>query len=103
MKIEIDTDKVIEKAISNLVEGDILKEVVEDSRIEDIVDDVFSKDEIKDKISDKVCQIVETYLDSEDGKEYVMDALRSQIDNSDVLGDDKMIEVMAEFIKKKLE
>lgn len=103
MKIEIDTDKVIEKAISNLVEGDILKEVVDDSRIGDIVDDVFSKDEIKDKISDKVCKIIDEYLDSEDGKEYILDALRNQIDNSDVLSDDKITELLAEFVKKKLE
>lgn len=103
MKIEIDTEKVIEKAISNLVEGDILKEVVEDSRIEDIVDEVFSKDDIKDKINEKVCKIIETYFDSDDGQEYVLDALRSQIDNSDVLGDDKIIELVTEFVKKKLE
>ena len=103
MQIEIDTNKVVENAISRLVEEDVLKNVVEDSRIEDIVDDIFSREEMKKQIGDKVAEIVNTYFSSDEGREYVIDAAKSEIDNSDILTGDKITELVAEFLKKKLE
>jgi hypothetical protein len=103
MKIEIDTNKVVENAISKLVEEDILKSVVEDPRIEDIIDNIFSREEVKKQIEDKVAVIVDTYFSSDEGKEYVIDAIKGEIDNSDLLSDDKIVESVAEFLKKKLE
>lgn len=103
MRFEIDTDKVVGSAISKLVEDDILKNVIEDSRIEDIVDEIFSKEETKKRIADKVVKIVEEYFCSDEGKEYILDAVRSEIDNSDLLTDDKITELVAEFLKRKLE
>ena len=103
MKIEIDTNKVIENAISKLVEEDISKSIVEDSRIEDIVDDIFSRGDVEKQIADKVAVIVDTYFSSDEGKEYVIDAIKGVIDNSDLLSDDKIVESVAEFLKKKLE
>lgn len=103
MKIEIDTNKVIENAISKLVEEDISRNVMEDSRIEDIVDDIFSREDVKKQIGDKVAVIVDTYFSSDEGKEYVIDAIKGEIDNSDLLSDDKIMESVAEFLKKKLE
>lgn len=103
MQIEIDTNKVVENAISRLIEEDVLKNVVEDSRIEDIVDDIFSREEIKKQIGDKVVEIINTYFSSDEGREYVIDAVKSEIDNSDLLTDDKITELVTEFLKKKLE
>lgn len=103
MQIEIDTNKVVENAISRLVGDDVLKNVVEDSRIEDIVDDIFSREEMKKQIGDKVTEIVNTYFSSDEGREYVIDAVKSEIDNSDLLTGDKITELVAEFLKKKLE
>lgn len=103
MQIEIDTNKVVENAISRLIEEDVLKNVVEDSRIEDIVDDIFSREEMKKQIGDKVVEIINTYFSSDEGREYVIDAVKSEIDNSDLLTDDKITELVIEFLKKKLE
>lgn len=103
MQIEIDTNKVVENAISRLIEEDVLKNVVEDSRIEDIVDDIFSREEMKKQIGDKVVEIINTYFSSDEGREYVIDAVKSEIDNSDLLTDDKITELVTEFLKKKLE
>lgn len=103
MQIEIDTNKVVENAISRLIEEDVLKNVVEDSRIEDIVDDIFSREEIKKQIGDKVVEIINTYFSSDEGREYVIDAVKSEIDNSDLLTGDKITELVTEFLKKKLE
>lgn len=103
MKIEIDTNKIIENAVSRLAEEDILKTVIEDSRMEDMVDDIFSKEEVKKQIGDKVAVIVDTYFSSDEGKEYVIGSIKSEIDNSDILADDKIVELVAEFLKKKLE
>lgn len=103
MKFEIDTDKVVEKAIGNLVEGDILKNVIEDSRIEDIVDDIFSQNDTRCRITDKVNEIIDAYFNSDEGKDYIINEIKSELDNSDLLTDDKITELVAEFLKKKLE
>jgi hypothetical protein len=103
MKFEIDSDKVVEKAIGRVVEENILKEIVEDTRIEEIIEDVFENKDIKAKISNKIYEIVEEYLSSKEGKEYIIDALTREIDDTELLGEDQVKETIAGFIKDKLE
>ena len=103
MKIEIDTNKIVENAVSRLTEDDILKTIVEDSRMEDMIDEIFSKEDIKKRIEDNVATIVDAYFSSDEGKVYVIDSIKNEIDNSDLLTDDTIVKLMADFLKKKLE
>ena len=96
MRIEIDTEEIIEKInVKKLIEDDILS----DSRFEEIVDDIFENGEMKDIISKKICDIIEEYMDTDKFKIYVVEKFIQDIDYSDLLEDDRILDAVRDFLK----
>ena len=103
MKIEIDVNKIVEEIdVKKLVEENIASDILESSSLEDIVDDMLENEEVKNLISRKVFDIISVYISSDEFKEYIIEKFKDAIIESDILTDDKIIELVADFLKKSL-
>jgi len=104
MKIEIDIKEIVQKIdIHKLIEEKIISDVSDAIDIENIVNEALDDEEVKNHLNKKVINIIGNYMDSEEGKNRIMEAFNNAITDSDVLNDDKVIELVAEFLKKKLD
>ena len=103
MKIEIDIKDVVQKIdVNKLIEEKIISDVSQVIDIENIVDETLDDEEVKNHLKKKVINIINSYLDSEEGKTRIIDAFNDVVTSSDILIDDKIIELVAEFLKQKL-
>ncbi len=103
MKIEIDIRDIVQKIdVNKLIEEKIISDVSEAIDVENIVDETLDDEEVKNHLNKKVINIINDYIDSEEGKTSIIDAFNNVITSSDMLTDDKIIELVAEFLKKKL-
>ena len=103
MKIEIDIKDVVQKIdVNKLIEEKIISDVSDAVDIENIVDETLDDEEVKNHLKKKVINIINNYIDSEEGKTRIIDAFNDVVTSSDILVDDKIIELVAEFLKKKL-
>lgn len=103
MRIEIDVDRIVKKIdVVKIIEEKIMSDILDNSKLECVVDDIFESDEMKNFINIKVVRIVEEYLSSEKGKKFIIEKFECAITDSDVLIDDKIIELVADFLKKSL-
>ncbi len=103
MKIEIDVKEIVQKIdINKLVEEKIVSDVSEAIDVENIVDEILDDKEVKHQLNKKVINIIGNYVDSEEGKSRITDVFIDAITNADILNDDKIIELVAEFLKRKL-
>jgi peptide subunit release factor 1 (eRF1) len=103
MKIEIDIKEIVQKIdINKLVEEKIVSDISEAIDINNIVDEMLDDEEVKNRLNKKVINIIDNYVDSEEGKNRIIDAFNDAISNADILNDDKIIELVAEFLKRKL-
>ncbi len=103
MKTEIDIKEIVQKIdIDKLVEEKIMSDVSNAIDVENIVDDVLDDEEVKNHLNKKIIKIINDYIDSEDGKGRIIDAFNDVISNSDIMNDDRIIESIAEFLKRKL-
>lgn len=103
MKIEIDIREIVQKIdVNKLIEEKIISDVSEAIDVENIVDETLDDEEVKNHLNKKVINIINDYIDSEEGKTSIIDAFNNVVTSSDMLTDDKIIELVAEFLKKKL-
>lgn len=103
MRIDVDLNKIIENIdVKKIVEEKIMSDILDNSKLEDIVDQSLENEDLKASIDKKVLQIITDYLSSGEGKEYIIDKFKDAITDSDILNDDKIIEIFAEFLKKSL-
>ncbi len=103
MKIEIDIKEIVQKIdINKLIEEKIMSDVSDSIDVDNIVDETLNDEEVKNHVNKKVINIINNYIDSEEGKNRIIDAFNDAITSSDILNDDKVIELVAEFLKKKL-
>lgn len=103
MKIEIDTDKIVKEIdIKKLVEKGITSEIEVSPKIDDIVDNILEKEEMKNFIEKRTIEIIEEYLSSDEGKESIIEQLESSIDEYNIMSDDRVVELIIEFLKKNL-
>lgn len=103
MKIEIDTDKIVrDMDIKKLVEKGITSEIEVSPKIDDIVDEILEKEEMKNFIGKRTIEIIEEYLSSDEGKESIIEKFESGIDEYNILTDDKVVDLLTEFLKKSL-
>ena len=103
MKIEIDIKEIVQKIdINKLIEEKIISDVSEAIDVGNIVDEVLDDEDVKNHLNKKIINIIDNYIDSEEGKSRIIDAFNDAITSSDILNDDKVIELVAEFLKKKL-
>ena len=103
MKIEIDVKEIVQKIdINKLIEEKIMSDISDTIDIENIVNEALDDEEVKNRLNKKVINIIDDYMDSEEGKDRIIEEFNSTISNADILNDDKIIELVAEFLKKKL-
>ena len=99
MKIEINTEEIIEKIdIRQLIADGILS----DSRFEDIADDILENKEMKDIIYEKIHNIIEEYISTDKFKEYIIEKFSQDFDDSDLLDDDSIIDMVKDLLKSRL-
>ena len=103
MKIEIDINRIVEEIdVNKLVEDTIKQTVTETVDFENVIDNLLDNKEVKELINKKVIGIIHEYMSSEEGKKYIIDAFNDKITNSDILTDDIVVELVAQFLKKSL-
>jgi len=103
MKIEIDIKEIVQKIdINKLIEEKIISDISDAIDIDNIVDEALDDEEVKNHLNKKVTNIINNYMESEEGKNRIMEAFNNAITDSDILNDDKVIELVAEFLKRKL-
>lgn len=103
MKIEIDINKIVEELnVKKLVEEEIMSNILESSEFEDIVEETLDNGEARGIISKKIIDIISGYLSSDEGKKCIIEKFEDAIVNSDVLTDETIVDLLAEFLKKSL-
>lgn len=103
MKIEIDTNKIVEKIdVNKLVEDTIISNIIKSVNFDDIVENLFKDEETRECIDGKVLEIIDEYMNSEEGKAYIIAEFKDELSNSDILTDDSIVDVMAQFLRKSL-
>lgn len=103
MKIEIDVKEIVQKIdINKLIEEKIMSDISDTIDIENIVNEALDDEEVKNHLNKKVINIIDNYIDSEEGKDRIIEEFNSAISDADILDDDKIIELVAEFLKRKL-
>lgn len=103
MEIDIDIDKIVgEMNIKELIEKRVESEIVDSSKLEDAVNGILEDEDMKHIIHKKIFNIIEEYLSSNEGKNNIIKKFEQAIDDYDILTDDRIIELLAEFFKKAL-
>lgn len=102
--MHVDMDGIVKKMdIGKLIEQNIMSSIAEQIDIEDVVGDALEDEKLKDLVEKRVTDIVSIYLSSDDGKQYVIEQFKETMSNSDMLVDDRVVDIVVEFLKKKLE
>ncbi len=103
MKLEIDIDEIVEKMdVKKLVEEDIMSTILDYTKFEDVIDEMLENEETKKILNVKIMGILEEYLSSEEGKRYIIEKFGEHVYDSDLLTDDKVTELLVEFLKRSL-
>lgn len=103
MKIEININEIVQKIdVNKLIEEKIMSDVSDAVDIENIVSEALDNEEVKSSVNKIVANIINNYMGSEEGKNHIIDAFNDAITTADILNDERVIEIMAEFIKRKL-
>lgn len=101
--MHVDMDGIVKKMdIGKLIEQNIMSSIAEQIDIEDVVGDALEDEKLKDLVEKRVTDIVSIYLSSDDGKQYVIEQFKETMSNSDMLVDDRVVDIVVEFLKKKL-
>jgi hypothetical protein len=103
MKIEIDIKELVQKIDMNkLIEEKIISDISNTIDIENMVDDALGDKEIRDQLNKKIIGVIENYIDSEEGKNRVIEEFNDAVNNLDLLDNDSILDIIAEFLKRKL-
>jgi len=103
MKIEIDIKELVHKIdVNKLIEEKIISDISGNIDIQNIVDEALGDKDVKSHLNKKVADIIDNYIDSEEGKSKIIDAFNDALNDSDTLNNDKIIDLIAEFLKRKL-
>lgn len=103
MKIEIDVKEIVQKIdVNKLIEEKITSDISDTIDIQNVVDDALKDKDVRSHLNKKVADIIDSYIDSEEGKSRIIDAFSDVLNDSDTLNHDKIIELIAEFLKRKL-
>lgn len=103
MKIDIDINKIVESIdVKQLVEDVIKSDIVDNIDFDKIIDDMLEDEEVKNHINKKIMNIIDEYISSDEGKKNITGVFNDVLANSDILTDDKIIDIVAEFLREKL-
>ena len=104
MNININTDSIIRNLdIEKLVLEAITAKILEYMDNEDMVGRALEDEKLMEFVNKRVKDIIDTFLSTEDGKNCVIQLFKERVVEEDVLIDDQITEIVAEFLKRSLE
>ncbi len=101
MQIDVDANKIVAHAITKLVEENIVTDVLENSEIREIIERTLENEDVKKQIEEMVITVANEYLDSEEGREYIIEEVKGAI-SSDIISDDRIVDIVANFLDASL-
>ena len=101
--MHVDMDGIVKKMdLGKLIEQSIMSSIAEQIDIDEVVDDALEQEKLKELVEKRVTDIIEIFLSSDEGKQYVIEQFKESISCSDMLVDDRITEIIAEFLKQSL-
>ncbi len=101
--MNIDLDDIVKKMdIEKLIEDDVRSKVVEYLDVECMIDEALEDEKLQALIHERVKNILDVYLSSENGKTCVIEKFEEAITNSDVFIDDRITDIIVELLRKSL-
>ena len=100
---KIDLDSIVKDIdVKKLIGENIASKVSEYVDIGNIVDDALEDEKLKELIHKRVTDIIDVYLSTDDGKNCVIEKFKEIISDPDQLIDDRITDVIVEFLQKSL-
>ncbi len=101
--MNIDLDDIVKNVdIEKLIEDDVRSKVVEYLDVECMIDEALEDEKLQTFVRERVKNILDVYLSSEDGKMCIIEQFKEAITNSDVFIDDRITDIIVELLKKSL-
>lgn len=101
--MNIDVDNIVKKMdVEKLIKEHIMSNITECVDVGDIVDDVLEDEKLKATINQRVVDVIEVYLLSDEGRECIIEKFKEFIVDSDMFVDDRITNVLIEFLRTSL-
>lgn len=101
--MNIDIDNIVKKMdIEKLIKESIESRIVDCIDVENIVDNALEDEKLRDAVNQKVADIIEDHLSSDEGKKYVIEKFKEIISDPDVLMDSRISNIIIDFMSKAL-
>lgn len=101
--MNVDIDDIVKKMdVETLIQEGIKSKIIEYIDNEDIIGEELEDKKLLEFVNKRVRDIIDTYLSTEEGKNCVIQLFKERIIEEDVLMDDRIIDIFAEFLKKSL-
>ena len=85
MKIEIDLNDIVRTMdINRMIEENIISNITNVIDFENFAEEILKDKEIRDIINNKILSIIQEYISSDEGKEYITDVFKVKISDSDI-------------------
>lgn len=101
--MNIDVNSIVKNMdVEKLIEEGIKSKILECIDSEDIVGSTFEDEKLIEFVNKRVKNIIDEYLSTEDGKNCIIEMFKERVVEEDVLIDDRITDIVAEFLKKSL-
>lgn len=101
--MNIKLEDIVKKIdVEKLVAEGLVTKIIEYVDVGDVVDEILEEEKLKDFIRKRIIIIIDEYLSSDDGKDYIIERFEESITDSDILIDDRIKDIIIEFLKKRL-
>lgn len=101
--MNIDIDNIVKKMdIEKLIKENIESRITDCVDVENIVDNAFDDEKLRNSVNQKMADIVDEYLSSDDGKKCVIEKFKEIISDPDILIDSRVSNIIIDFMTKAL-
>lgn len=99
----IDIDSIVKTIdIEELIQEGIKSKIQECIDSEDMVESTFEDEKLIEFVNKRVKDIIDEYLSTEEGKNSIIEMFKERVVEEDVLVDDRITDIVAEFLTKSL-
>lgn len=101
--MNIDINSIVKKIdVEKLIQENIGSKILESIDNADMVGSALEDEKLIEFVNKRVKSIIDEYLSTEDGKNCIIELFKERVIEEDVLIDDRIIDIVAEFLKKSL-
>ena len=101
--MKIDTEDIVKNIdMEKLVKEGVSEKILECIDTNDMVESALEDEKLIEFINKRVKDIIDVYLSTEDGKNCVIEMFKERVVEEDILIDDRITDIVAEFLKKSL-